>query len=86
MLRETCLRRPLHNNIMITKVGEEGAFTRTAPKLLPASHNNFLIAKHEGIMTHVSVTEPHIAHVTTKNNRLHTQRLSANLQSRTKEQ
>ena len=71
---------------MITKVGEEGAFTRTAPKLLPASDNNFLIAKHEGIMTHVSVTEPHIAHVTTKNNRLHTHRLSANLQSRTKEQ
>ena len=71
---------------MITKVGEEGAFTRTAPKLLPASDNNFLIAKHEGIMSHVSVTEPRIAHVTTKNNRLHTHRLSANLQSRTKEQ
>ena len=71
---------------MITKVGEEKAFTRTAPKLLPASHNNFLIAKHEGIMTHVSVTEPHIAHVTTKNNGLHTNGLSANLQSITKEQ
>ena len=34
---------------MITKVGEEGAFTSTAPKLLRASHNNFVIAKHEGI-------------------------------------
>lgn len=31
---------------MITKV--EGAFTSTAPKLLRASHNNYLIAKHEG--------------------------------------
>lgn len=47
-LRENYLRRPLHNNIMITKVGEEGAFTDTAPKLLRASHNNYLIAKHEG--------------------------------------
>ena len=33
---------------MITKVGEEGAFTSTAPKLLRASHN-YLIAKREGI-------------------------------------
>ena len=48
ILRENCLRRPLHNNIMITKVGEEGAFTSTASKLLRASHNNYLIAKHEG--------------------------------------
>ena len=34
---------------MILKVGEEGAFKSTAPKLLSASHNNFVIAKHEGI-------------------------------------
>ena len=34
---------------MILKVGEEGAFTSTAPKLLRAIHNNFLIAKREGI-------------------------------------
>ena len=33
---------------MITKVEEEGAFTSTAPKLLRASHSNYLIAKHEG--------------------------------------
>ena len=33
---------------MITKVGEEGAFTSTALKLLRASYNNYLIAKHEG--------------------------------------
>ena len=37
---------------MITKFGEEGAFTSTAPKLLRANHNNFLNAKHEGI-THL---------------------------------
>ena len=33
---------------MITKVGEERAFTGTAPKLLSVSHNNYLTAKHEG--------------------------------------
>ena len=35
---------------MITKVGE-GAFTSTTPKLLRASHNNYLIGKHEGYHT-----------------------------------
>ena len=34
---------------MITKVGEEGAFTSTTLKLLRAGHNNYLIAKREGI-------------------------------------
>ena len=42
---------------MITKVGEEGAFISATPKLLRANHNNFLIAKHEGITSHLEERE-----------------------------